>query len=46
MTVTEPATLVKPFVLNGYFVWMPGETVNRYECTLEDWASVKNTLRK
>jgi hypothetical protein len=46
MTVTEPATLVKPFVLNAYFVWKPEEVVNRYECTLEDWASVKNTLRK
>ena len=46
MTVTEPATLVKPFVWNAYFVWNPGEVVNRYECTLEEWASIKNTLKK
>ena len=46
MTVNEPATLVKPFVWNAYFVWNPGEMVNRYECTLEEWASIKNTLRK
>ena len=46
MTVNEPASLVKPFVWNAYFIWKPGEAVNRYECTLEDWASVKNTLRK
>jgi hypothetical protein len=46
MTVNEPASLVKPFVWNAYFMWKPGEAVNRYECTLEDWASVKNTLRK
>jgi hypothetical protein len=45
MTVTEPTTLVKPFVLNAYFVWMPGEAVNRYECTLEEWAD-KKPLKK
>jgi len=46
MTVTEPATLVKPFVWNAYFTWKPEEVVNRYECTLEEWASTKNTLKK
>jgi hypothetical protein len=46
LTVNEPASLVKPFIWNAYFTWNPDETVNRYECTLEDWASVKNTLRK
>ena len=46
MTVNEPASLVKPFVWNAYFVWKPDEVVNRYECTLEEWASTKNTLRK
>ena len=46
MTVNEPASLVKPFVWNAYFVWKPGEAINPYECTLEEWASVKNTLRK
>jgi hypothetical protein len=46
MTVNEPATLVKPFVWDAFFVWKPEETVNRYECTLEDWAEVKGTLRR
>jgi hypothetical protein len=46
MTVTEPASLAKPFVWNAYFVWKPDESVNRYECTLEDWASTANTLKK
>jgi len=36
MTVDEPATLVEPFVFDGYFVWKPGE--------LEEWASTENTL--
>ena len=46
MTVNEPASLVKPFVWNAYFVWNPGEAINPYEYTLEEWASIKNTLRK
>jgi hypothetical protein len=46
MTVTEPATLVKPFVWNAHFVWNPSEVVNRYECTLEEWASTTNPLKK
>ena len=46
MTVNEPASLVKPFVWNAYFIWKPGEAINPYECTLEEWASIKNTLRK
>jgi hypothetical protein len=25
MTVNEPATLVKPFVWNAYFVWNPAK---------------------
>lgn len=44
LTVDEPATLVEPFVLDGYFVWKPGEAINPYECTLEDWASNEKTL--
>jgi hypothetical protein len=44
LTVDEPATLVEPFVFDGYFVWKPGEEVNPYECTLEEWASTENTL--
>ena len=44
MTVDEPATLVEPFVLDAYYVWKPGEAVNPYECTLEEWASIEKTL--
>jgi hypothetical protein len=46
MTVNEPASLVKPFVWNAYWAWNPGEVVNRYECTLEDWASTRTPRRK
>ena len=46
MTVNEPASLVKPFVWNAYFTWNPTEAINRYECTLEDWGSIKSTLKK
>ncbi len=46
LTVTEPSTLVKPFVWNAFFSWNAGEAVNRYACTLEDWASIRKTLRK
>ncbi len=45
LTVNEPATLVKPFVWNSYFVWKPGEKIDHYGCTNEDWASPKNTLK-
>ena len=44
LTVDEPASLVEPFVLDAYFIWKPGEAVNPYECTLEEWASTENTL--
>ena len=44
LTVDEPASLVEPFVWDAYFIWKPGEAVNPYECTLEEWASTENTL--
>lgn len=44
LTVDEPASLVEPFVWDAYFIWKPGEEVNLYECTLEEWASTENTL--
>ena len=44
LTVTEPTSLVEPFVWNAYFVWKRGEEVNRYDCTLEEWASTESTL--
>jgi hypothetical protein len=37
-------TLVEPFVWDAYFIWKPGEQINPYECTLEEWASPENTL--
>ena len=40
----EPASLVEPFVLDAYFIWKPGEAINPYQCTLEEWASTENTL--
>ncbi len=46
LTVTEPDTLVEPFVWDAYFTWKRGEEVNRYECTLEEWASTESTLSK
>ena len=36
MTVTDPPTLVEPFVWHGRWAWRPGEEVNRYDCTLEE----------
>jgi hypothetical protein len=37
MTVTDPATLVEPFVWEAYWIWEPGEEVGRYDCTIEDY---------
>jgi hypothetical protein len=36
MTVTDPQTLLEPFVWQGRWAWRPGEEVNRYDCTLEE----------
>jgi hypothetical protein len=35
MTVTDPQTLLEPFVWQGRWAWRRGEEVNRYDCTLE-----------
>ena len=35
LMVTDPATLLEPFVWEGYWTWRPGEEVHPYECTLE-----------
>ena len=35
LTVTDPATLLEPFVWEGSWDWRPGEEVHPYECTLE-----------
>ena len=36
MTVTDPNTLLVPFVWQGRWAWKPGEEVNLYDCTLDD----------
>ena len=36
MTVTDPQTLLEPFVWQGRWIWRPGEEVNRYDCTLSE----------
>ena len=35
LTVTDPATLTKPYEWKALWVWEPGEVVARYECTTE-----------
>jgi len=34
MTVTDPATLVEPFVWEAHWNWEPAEAVGRYDCTV------------
>ncbi len=35
MTITDPSTLLDPFVWEGAWEWRRGEEVGRYDCTLE-----------
>ena len=35
MTVTDPSTLLEPYVWEGAWEWRRGEEVGRYDCTLE-----------
>lgn len=35
MTVTEPGTLVEPFVWEAFWTWQPGEAVGLYDCVVE-----------
>ena len=35
MTVTDPSTLLEPYVWEGAWQWRRGEEVGRYDCTLE-----------
>ena len=35
MTVTDPSTLLEPFVWEAAWEWRRGEEVGRYDCTLE-----------
>jgi len=36
LTATDPATFTEPVTFDGYWVWVPGEQVNRYDCALPD----------
>ena len=42
MTVDDPATLVEPFVFTLGYEWKPGDTVNPYECDLEEWQTLES----
>ena len=44
MTVDAPGTLVEPFLVTLSYEWKPGDAVNPYECELEDWQTLENTL--
>ncbi len=35
LMVTDPATLIEPFVWEGYWDWRPGEAVQSYDCSVE-----------
>ena len=34
LVVTDPATLTEPWAWHAHWVWVPGEEVGRYECTV------------
>ena len=36
LTITDPQTLMEPYVWDGRWIWRPGEVVNRYDCSLEE----------
>lgn len=36
LTVTDPATLTEPYKWKALWVWVPGEVVAKYACTVED----------
>ena len=38
MTVTDPSTLLEPFVWEAAWEWRRGEEVGRYDCTIEEIA--------
>ena len=33
--MTDPATLTEPAVRYGHWIWVPGEEIQQYDCTLE-----------
>ena len=36
VTVTDPATFLRPVVRSGYMTFEPGEVIKPYDCTLPD----------
>lgn len=34
LTVTDPATFTEPVTFDGYWTWIPGEQIKRYDCAL------------
>jgi len=34
ITITDPVTFTEPVTLEGYWVWVPGEEIKPYNCTL------------
>lgn len=34
LTVTDPATFTEPVSFDGYWTWVPGEQIKRYDCAL------------
>jgi hypothetical protein len=35
-TISDPVNFTEPVTLNGHWVWVPGEQIKPYECTLQD----------
>ncbi len=36
LTATDPATFTEPVIFDGYWVWVPGEQLKRYDCAVPD----------
>ena len=34
ITINDPATFTEPVTLGGYRIWVPGEEIKPYNCTL------------
>ena len=32
--ITDPRNLAEPMTIEGYWTWVPGEEIKRYDCTL------------
>jgi hypothetical protein len=36
LTATDPATFTEPVTFDGFWVWVPGEQIKRYDCAVPD----------